>query len=95
MTPVNNNDQIQDAFNELRCLNVIIEELPNDWLRINISRLYMLGYLLLVRNNKIHFTTISDFNYMYNPNIYLNNIIPKSSLASFTLIQMKNVNFSP
>lgn len=93
--PVNNSDQIQEALNELRCVNVIVEELPNDLLRIDISRLYMLGYLLLVRNNTIIFTTISDFNYMYNPNIYLNDVIPKSALTSFALIQIKSVNLSP
>lgn len=92
---VNAIDQIQEALTELRCLNVIIEELPQNLLRLDLSRLYTLGYLLLFNHDKINFVSIVDFNYMYNPNMYLNDVIPKSSLASFTLIKMKNTNISP
>lgn len=88
-------DHIHEALIELRCLNVIIEELPLDMLRIDVSRLWTLGYLLLFIDNKIQFSFISEFNYMYNANIYLNDVIPKSSLASYRQIKINTMKLSP
>lgn len=88
-------DHIHEAFMELRCLRIIIDELPYDMLKLDISRLWSLGYLLLYCNNNIIFKTINDFQFMYNPNLYIGDVIPKSTLSSYTHIKSSSIRCSP
>lgn len=88
-------DHIQEVFTDLCTLGIIIEELQDDTLKLNLKRLNMLGYCLVFNGCQPVFTILSDFNYMYNCNIYSSDVIPRSSLASFLLLNIKNCKLSP
>lgn len=89
-------DHNHEAFELLRTLDVI-SELPEspDWLFVNRNKLYMLGYCLIFDGYEPVFCELSSFHYMYNINIFVGSIIPRSTLKSFTFIQMKNAKLSP
>lgn len=88
-------DHIQEAFNDLRTLGIILDETLNDWLCLDLNRLHILGYCLTFNGYEPEFSLISDFHYMYNVNIYTYNFIPKESLRSFIMLNLKNTKLSP
>lgn len=89
-------DQTHEAFETLRTLDVISEVPGNrNLLRVNRNKLNILGYCLIFNGFEPIFCEINTFNYMYNCNIFVGNLIPRSSLKSFTCLQMKNVKLSP
>jgi len=94
MTTVTTTDDIQEALNELLAVGIIIEH-NEEWVRLDTFRLNSLGYMLIFRNDRPEFITNADFNYTYNYNIYLSNIIPKSSLQTLKTIQLKMGQISP
>lgn len=87
-------DQIHEGFMELLTLGIIIEQ-NADTITLDLKKLYALGYVLVFDLKGPAFTTILDFNYMYDPILYYSNVIPKSSLMSFALLKIKNTRISP
>lgn len=87
-------DQIHEAFNELATLGIITSS-TRDTVTLDLKKLFALGYVLVFNLNAPVFTTILDFNYMYNPILFYGNVIPKPSLSSFVLSKIKNVGMSP
>lgn len=86
-------DQIHEACMELTTLGIITSS-TQDTVTLDLKRLYVLGYVLVFDLNLPVFTTILDFNYMYDPILFYNNVIPKASLGSFVLAKLKNNKFS-
>lgn len=87
-------DISQDAFTELSTLGIIISSTDDD-VTLDLQQLYALGYVLIFNLNSPVFTTILDFNYIYNPILFYGNNIPKTALKSFVLSKIKNVGLSP
>lgn len=87
-------DQIHEAFMELLTLG-IITSYDQDTVTLDLKKLYRLGYVLVFDLNTPIFTTILNFNYMYNPILFVSNIIPKPALNTFILSKIKNTRFSP
>lgn len=85
-------DHNQEAFNELESLGAIIEATPLE-ITLDRQRLAQMGYTLIFDLCQPIFVSLSDFNYMYNSIIYCDNVIPRTSLYSFTLSQIKS-NYS-
>lgn len=82
-------DTIQEAFEELSILKVV-EPIDADLLRVDQSRLAALGYTLILWTNEVTFCKTSDIQrYLYNPVIYMDNVIPRTALKSYTLIRIK------
>lgn len=89
-------DQIHEAFVELSTLGIITES-NADTVTLNRKALYSLGYILISSINVPMpvFTTILNFNYMYNPMVFIGNVIPKRALSSFVLAKIQTVGLSP
>lgn len=87
-------DHIHEGFMELSTLGIITSS-TEDAITLNLKTLYALGYVLIFNLSTPVFTTILDFNYMYNPILYFGNVIPKRCLESFVLSKIKNTPISP
>lgn len=87
-----NNDFIE-PFNELNTLGAITSW-TNTEITLDLHRLHTLGYMLIFKCEKPIFITILDFSYLYNPTLYIDNVIPIESLESFKLMKIKNLWFS-
>jgi hypothetical protein len=97
-TTINENtiDLIRAAELELRTLGVIVDEdLPNDYLRINRHRLSQLGLCLVLNNNhEIYFIQMVEFNFTQDRTLYINDVIPRTSLQTYTILCIRNEKFS-
>lgn len=87
-------DQSHVAFNELDALGVILEH-DDVNVRLDMNRLLQLGYVVVFNFNEPYFIQKSDFSYMYDVIMYINDVLPKSCLKTFTLCKIKNCRFSP
>lgn len=82
-------DTIQEAFEELSILKAI-RPIDADHLFVNTNRLFDIGYVLILYAGKPTFCKISDVQrYIYNPIFYLENVIPREALNSYTTIKLK------
>lgn len=99
MNSVKNMEMIHEAFQELKLMEAIIcpNILPsnnNAKLYLNLKRLRNLGYALLFEDGRPIFCDINRINYMYDCNFYLSNVIPVHSLSTYSMLKIKNCNFS-
>lgn len=62
---------------------------------ISHTKLRHFGYTLTFNNYIPVFVKNDDFDYMYDQNLYLGDIIPQESLESLKIIMLKSTNFSP
>lgn len=82
-------DTSHDAFEELSILKAV-RPLNEYYLLVDRERLADLGYVLVLWHNEPTFHKLSDVQrYTYNPVLYLDDVVPRSALKSYTTIKLK------
>lgn len=82
-------DTTHEAFEELSILKAV-RPLGEHYLLVDRDRLADLGYTLVLWLAEPTFCKISDIQrYIYNPVIYMDNVIPRSALKSYATIKLK------
>lgn len=88
---LNVSDTIHDAFAELSMLNVIVKVLEGRRVLLDRDRLARLGYILIYDHVSPVFCKISDIQrFHYDPVIYVDDVVPFATLASYSLITIKD-----
>jgi hypothetical protein len=76
------------ALEELTILGVILKK-SETLINVDVSRLRRLGYCLLFDGVRPIFCKIEDLFYVTDPILYLSNIIPVSTLQSYSILKLK------
>lgn len=88
---------IYEAYQELKNLKVIVDEFIKDdqiLLTLNLPLLFMLGYsLIFTYTHGPTFIKNADIMYQNDLIVFNSNIIPLTSLSSYTLINIKCGDF--
>ncbi|ATY70265.1 OrNV gp062-like protein [Tomelloso virus] len=86
-------DQIHDAFVELLTLGIITDS-DEENVTIDLEALYSLGYVLVYNLTIPVFTTILNYNYMYDGILYTSNVVPRRALSTFVLSKIQTIGVS-
>lgn len=85
-----------EAFDDLCTMGVVHDvDLLNCVIRLNLNRLYNIGYVLMYDINKCIpiFTKCNDLSYIYNCILYMSDFVYIESLESYKIIKIKQ-NFT-
>lgn len=85
-------DAVDEAIENMRQYGVIEHEHGN-YLYLNLRQLMRLGYILLIVDDNLSvptFCKISSLKHQSAVNFYTLNVIPKESLQSYVIIQLKD-----
>lgn len=86
-------DQIQEGFATLLTLGIITSS-TDATITLDLKKLYALGYTLVLDSAEPVFITILDLNYVYNPIIFYGHVLPRTSLRSFVLSNIRSMGIS-
>jgi hypothetical protein len=92
MSNEKDNEAIQDALYELTILRIVIENNDGndvDFVKIDRDRLSLVGYTLVFDGVSPKFIKLDDLQYIYNPILWVDDYIPKSSLSTYVISKMK------
>lgn len=94
MTNVPRMASVHEAYTELKGLGVIVSETA-DSLRLDVARLARLGYVLTFDGIEPIFTRTADMTFLVDCIHYAGDLVPRSSLRSYLLNEIKTCSFSP
>lgn len=88
--------EIQEALNELKVLGIVKSEDDDEddddgggTVTLDLVKLKRIGYTLIFDEFEPRFIPNNQFMFMYDVILYASNKVPKSSLYSYKLLQMK------
>ena len=85
-------------YRQLNSMGVIVEsDRNNEWFRLDLDRLLTLGFSLVwdERQNRVRFCDKREMRWLVDCIPYLDDVITKETLHTFTIIKIQATNLSP